>query len=163
MSPGGKGKVAAKASKETYQWNILREMGVPESEIHKFQDARHWLTYFPPIATTDLKQFGLSADFRRSFITTDINPYYDSFIRWQFNTLRRRDKIAFGGRLSIFSPLDNQVRKTTLQHKQRSTLTTTYRCGCNTPIRLYLLTIVPLCVSGVCFASPPDLCRSRSF
>lgn len=106
---GGKGKVASKASKETFQWNILREMGVPEAEIAKFQDAKHWLTYFPPIATTDLKKFGLSADFRRSFITTDINPYYDSFIRWHFNTLRRRDKIAFGGRLSIFSPLDGQT------------------------------------------------------
>lgn len=105
----GKGKVAAKASKETYQWGILREMGVPEDQIHLFQDARHWLTYFPPIATTDLKKFGLSSDFRRSFITTDINPYYDSFIRWHFNSLKRRDKIAFGGRLSIFSPLDNQT------------------------------------------------------
>jgi len=106
---GGKGKVAAKASTQSYQWNILKEMGVPESEIAQFQDAKHWLNYFPPIATVDLKKFGLSADFRRSFITTDINPYYDSFIRWHFNTLRRRDKIAFGGRLSIFSPLDNQT------------------------------------------------------
>lgn len=106
---GGKGKVASKASKQSYQWNILAEMGVPQSEIAKFQDAKHWLTYFPPIATTDLKKFGLSADFRRSFITTDVNPYYDSFIRWHFNTLRRREKIAFGGRLSIFSPLDNQT------------------------------------------------------
>lgn len=106
---GGKGKVASKASKETYQWGILREMGVPEDQIHLFQDARHWLTYFPPIATTDLKKFGLSSDFRRSFITTDINPYYDSFVRWHFNSLKRREKIAFGGRLSIFSPLDNQT------------------------------------------------------
>lgn len=47
-------------------------------------------------------------DFRRSFITTDVNPYYDSFVRWQFNTLRARDKIAFGARLSIFSPIDDQ-------------------------------------------------------
>jgi leucyl-tRNA synthetase len=106
---GGKSKVAAKASTQSYQWNILREMGVPENEIHLFQDARHWCKHFPPIATKDLKKFGLSADFRRSFITTDINPYYDSFIRWHFNTLRRRNKIAFGGRLSIFSPLDNQT------------------------------------------------------
>jgi len=106
---GGKSKVASKASKETYQWNILREMGVPESEIPKFADAKYWLTYFPPIATRHLKAFGLSADFRRSFITTDINPYYDSFVRWQFNTLRKKEKVAFGGRLSIFSPIDNQT------------------------------------------------------
>jgi len=106
---GGKSKVAAKASTQSYQWNILREMGVPENEIHLFQDARHWCKHFPPIATKDLKKFGLSADFRRSFITTDINPYYDAFIRWHFNTLRKRERIAFGGRLSIFSPIDNQT------------------------------------------------------
>jgi len=47
---GGKSKVAAKSSTQTYQWNILKEMGVPESEIPKFQDAKHWCTYFPPIA-----------------------------------------------------------------------------------------------------------------
>jgi hypothetical protein len=27
-------------------------------------------------------------DWRRSFITTDHNSFYDSFVRWQFNTLR---------------------------------------------------------------------------
>lgn len=26
----------------------------------------------------------------RSFVTTDINPYYDSFIRWQFWTLHKQ-------------------------------------------------------------------------
>ena len=47
-------------------------------------------------------------DWRRSFITTDDNPYYDSFVRWQFNTLRARDKLQFGKRHCIFSPKDNQ-------------------------------------------------------
>lgn len=73
-------------------------MGVAESEIERFQDPRHWLKYFPPIGEAHLKQFGLSADFRRSFITTDINPYYDAFIRWQFNLLKKKDKVAFGAR-----------------------------------------------------------------
>ena len=27
-------------------------------------------------------------DWRRSFITTDANPFYDSFVRWQFLTLK---------------------------------------------------------------------------
>lgn len=25
-----------------------------------------------------------------SFITTDVNPYYDSFVRWQFNVLHKQ-------------------------------------------------------------------------
>ena len=29
----------------------------------------------------------LAATLGRSFITTDLNPYYDSFIQWQFWTL----------------------------------------------------------------------------
>lgn len=37
-------------------------------------------------------------DWRRSFITTDVNPYYDSFVRWQFLTLKERNKIKFGKR-----------------------------------------------------------------
>lgn len=73
-------------------------MGVPESEIPLFADALHWLKYFPPLGEEHLKRFGLSADFRRSFITSHVNPYYDSFIRWQFNTLRKKDKVAFGAR-----------------------------------------------------------------
>lgn len=36
----------------------------------------------------DLKVFGAGIDWRRSFITTSVNPFYDSFIRWQFNTLK---------------------------------------------------------------------------
>lgn len=37
-------------------------------------------------------------DWRRSFITTDVNPFYDSFVRWQFVTLKERKKIKFGKR-----------------------------------------------------------------
>uniref|UniRef100_A0A0E9QU68 Uncharacterized protein n=1 Tax=Anguilla anguilla TaxID=7936 RepID=A0A0E9QU68_ANGAN len=43
--------------------------------------------------------FGLlQIDWRRSFITTDVNPFYDSFVRWQFITLKERKKIKFGKR-----------------------------------------------------------------
>jgi len=94
----GKGKVAKKASKKIYQYDILLEVGVPASEIHRFTDPRHWLHYFPPIAIEDLKKFGISADFRRSFITTDMNKYYDAFIRWQFRTLKAKGKVKFGER-----------------------------------------------------------------
>ena len=47
-------------------------------------------------------------DWRRSFITTDANPYYDSFICWQFKKLKERGKVKFGKRHTIYSPLDKQ-------------------------------------------------------
>lgn len=51
---------------------------------------------------------GAKIDWRRSFVTTDVNPYYDAFIRWQFNSLKKMDKVKFGKRPTIYSPLDGQ-------------------------------------------------------
>ena len=56
-----------------------------------------------------LKAFGLHADWRRSFITTDTNPYYDSFIRWQFRKLQAAGRIAFGKRPTVYSIRDGQA------------------------------------------------------
>ncbi|KAJ3120198.1 cytosolic leucyl tRNA synthetase [Nowakowskiella sp. JEL0407] len=102
------GKVVSKATGLKYQFQILKSMGVPMEEIHKFADPLHWLYFFPPLAMEDCTDFGLHVDWRRSFITTDVNPYYDSFIRWQFNKLREMDKIKFGERYTIYSPKDGQ-------------------------------------------------------
>ena len=52
------------------------------------QDATHWLRYFPPMGKHDLMAFGTGVDWRRSFITTSVNGYYDSFISWQFRQLK---------------------------------------------------------------------------
>lgn len=37
-----------------------------------------------------------------------MNPYYDSFVRWQFKILKERGKIQFGKRYTIFSIVDQQ-------------------------------------------------------
>ncbi|XP_054550257.1 leucine--tRNA ligase, cytoplasmic isoform X2 [Talpa occidentalis] len=105
---GKKSKAAAKAGSSKYQWGIMRSLGLSDEEIVKFSEAEHWLDYFPPLAIQDLKRMGLKVDWRRSFITTDVNPYYDSFVRWQFLTLRERSKIKFGKRYTIYSPKDGQ-------------------------------------------------------
>ena len=73
-------------------------MGVKQEEIHLFANAYHWLKYWPPLAIADLDAFGLCTDWRRCFITTHVNPYYDAFIRWQFNTLKAKAKVEFGAR-----------------------------------------------------------------
>ena len=104
------GKLNAKSTGLKYQFQIMRALGVPNEEIKEFADSKYWLYYFPPLAVQDLKDFGLSVDWRRSFITTDVNPYYDSFIRWQFNQLKSctPPKVQFGERYTIYSPLDGQ-------------------------------------------------------
>lgn len=51
---------------------------------------------------------GCGIDWRRSFITTDRNPYYDRFIQWQFRKLYRDGKIVKDKRYAVYSPLDGQ-------------------------------------------------------
>jgi len=107
---GKKGKLKKKTGATKLQYDILKMVGVPEEEIPKFVEPTTWLNYFPPYGETDLKKFGLHADWRRSFITTSENPYYDSFIRWQFLKLKEMgNKIDFGKRPTIYSPIDKQA------------------------------------------------------
>ncbi|BAU00433.1 hypothetical protein LR48_Vigan06g012600 [Vigna angularis] len=105
---GKKSKAAAKSTGQVYQWEIMRSVGISDAEISKFQDPYKWLSYFPPLAVEDLKAFGLGCDWRRSFITTDMNPYYDSFVRWQMRKLKSMGKVVKDVRYTIFSPLDGQ-------------------------------------------------------
>ena len=67
------------------------------------------LQYFPPLGVRDLKRLGTPVDFRRSFITTSANSFYDSFIRWQFRKLKQSEKIGFGKRPTIYSEVDGQA------------------------------------------------------
>ncbi|KAM3925797.1 leucine--tRNA ligase, cytoplasmic [Leptodactylus fuscus] len=105
---GKKSKAAAKSGSSKYQWGIMKSLGLTDEEIAGFSEAEHWLGYFPPLALADLKCMGLKVDWRRSFITTDVNPYYDSFVKWQFLTLKERNRIKFGKRYTIYSPRDGQ-------------------------------------------------------
>ncbi|CAJ1006622.1 tRNA synthetases class I (I, L, M and V)/tRNA synthetases class I (M) [Leishmania naiffi] len=90
------------------QWVIMQSMGIPDSEIPKFADPQHWLDYFPPIAIEDLKSFGCHIDWRRSFMTTERNPYFDRFVQWQFHILRREKLLNYGKRYCVYSPRDGQ-------------------------------------------------------
>ena len=103
-----KGKLASKSVRAATQWEIMRLSGVPEDEIAAFADPLHWLKHFPPLGMRDVAALGCGVDWRRSFITTDSNPYYDAFVRWQFNTLHKRGKVIRDKRYAVFSPLDGQ-------------------------------------------------------
>ncbi|CAG8656467.1 11352_t:CDS:2, partial [Scutellospora calospora] len=87
-----KGKIAAKSTDLKYQFQIMREMGIANNEIAKFADST----------------VGTKIDWRRSFITTDANPYYDSFVQWQMRKLKELNKVKFGERYTIYSPFDGQ-------------------------------------------------------
>lgn len=125
-SKGKKGKLAGKATGHKYQFQIMESINIPRVDIKKFADPLHWLVYFPPIAIVrmrhlsninmsiihnsqeDQKSLGTRIDWRRKFMTTKANPYYDSFIRWQTNKLYKLGKIKFGKRYTIYSAKDGQ-------------------------------------------------------
>lgn len=109
-SKGKKTKLLVKglAGTPMRQWDILTKM-VPTDEIPQFTDPVKWLNYFPPYGATDLQAFGCAIDWRRSFITTSVNPYYDAFIRWQFNRLKEGGRVKYGKRANVYSALDKQV------------------------------------------------------
>lgn len=91
------------------QIRILYEMGIPLDEMSKFIDPYYWLKHFPQRAKEDLKRFGAAVDLTRCFITTDMNPYYDSFIKWQFNILNSKGYLKVGEKPIIYSPKDKQA------------------------------------------------------
>jgi leucyl-tRNA synthetase len=103
-----KGKAASKVVKRKYQFQIMKALDIPVQEIHRFADPQYWLEFFPPLCQRDLTNFGARIDWRRSFVTTDANPYYDAFVRWQMNRLKELKKIKFGKRYTIYSPKDGQ-------------------------------------------------------
>jgi leucyl-tRNA synthetase len=107
-SKAKKGKLAAKSVPLKYQAQIMMSIGIPKDQVHKFADASYWLKFFPPVCRDDCSSFGLAIDWRRSFITTDANPFYDSFVRWQMNRLHEMGKIKFGERYTIYSVKDGQ-------------------------------------------------------
>ncbi|PWA72632.1 leucine--tRNA ligase, cytoplasmic [Artemisia annua] len=86
----------------------MRGYSLTDEEIATFQDPVQWLRFFPPLAVEDLKAFGLGVDWRRSFITTDINPFFDKFVRWQMRKLKEYGKIVKDLRYTIYSPLYGQ-------------------------------------------------------
>jgi len=78
------------------QLQILKDNGVPESEIASFEEPEHWIHYFAPRYKQDVASTGISIDWRREFHTTSLNPQYDAFIKWQFTTLHEKGYVQKG-------------------------------------------------------------------
>ena len=94
------------AEGDPVQADILRKMGVPAAEIPAFADPMHWLDVFPRAAQEHLAALGAAVDWRRSFLTTDLNPPYDAFVRWQFRRLKKGGYVRIAKHPVIWCPKD---------------------------------------------------------
>lgn len=88
------------------QTKILNSMGI--DDVVPFTDPYYWLKYFPEKCKEDLIQFGVCCDFTKSFTTTNLNPHFDSFIKWQFRKLHQKGLLVMMCKPIIFSIKDNQ-------------------------------------------------------
>jgi len=93
--------------KEAVQIKILRDMGIQEEDIPKFSDTLYWTKFFPREARVDLERLGIAVDWRRSFITTSLNPFYSRFIEWQFTRLKELGFVNKGEHPVMWCPNDN--------------------------------------------------------
>ncbi len=89
---------------EETQIENLKKTGVPEEEIPKFEDPVYWTEHFSEKMIEHLKSAGFGIDWRRSFITTSLNPYYDKFIKWQFRKLKEKGLVAIGTHPVVWCP-----------------------------------------------------------
>ena len=94
------------AEGEPGQIRILEQMGIPRREIPRFGDPMHWIEVFPQATREDLQRLGAAVDWRRSFITTDLNPPYDAFVKWQFRRLKEGGYVKIDRHPVIWCPKD---------------------------------------------------------
>ncbi len=91
------------------QYETMLKMDIEESSVKRFTDPNAWLEYFPMMASEiDLPLLGCAIDYRRSFITTEINPWFSSFVQWQFSKLCTKGYLNFGKKMVIYSETDKQ-------------------------------------------------------
>lgn len=103
-------KIKREKDQETKpQTTIMKMMNIPDDEIDNFIDPYYWCQYFPKFAKDTLNKLGIFYDSSRSFQTTEFNPIYDAFVKWQFHKLKIKEHLKFGKRYDIYSIKDGQA------------------------------------------------------
>ncbi|MCA1812930.1 MAG: leucine--tRNA ligase [Halobacteriales archaeon] len=92
---------------EPKQVKILQDQGFSPEQVARFADPQEWARFFPGAWRTDVQRLGMSIDWTREFVTTDANPHYDAFIRWQFRKLREQGFVEKGKHPVVWCPKDN--------------------------------------------------------
>jgi len=87
----------------------LKDMGINENDIRKFEDPSYWVFYFMKEWESDFRRYGLSIDWRRKFFTTNLNKYYSKFIEWQYHKLKELNLIGKGSHPVVWCPKERKV------------------------------------------------------
>jgi leucyl-tRNA synthetase len=88
--------------------DAFKKQGVSEADLKKFADSPRALAeYFTESFKKDFESIGMSIDWRRTFITSSLNPQFSRFISWQFNKLRELGLITEGKHPVVWCPKEN--------------------------------------------------------
>ncbi len=87
------------------QEETLLKSGATKEDIKRFkEDPKNIVFFWMKRWKEDLKMAGASIDWRRSFVTTEINPAYSRFIEWQYLKLREKGYVKKGTHPVIWCP-----------------------------------------------------------
>lgn len=87
------------------QIEIFRTYGATEADMQSFleQGAERVAQFWSERIIATMKRMGFSVDWRRRFVTA-IEPTFNRFIEWQYNTLRKLGYVAQGTHPVIWCP-----------------------------------------------------------
>ncbi|HIQ10002.1 MAG TPA: leucine--tRNA ligase, partial [Euryarchaeota archaeon] len=85
---------------------ILKQYGFSDDEIPEFGDPKKWIETFVERWIKALKGMGFSIDWRRTFYTTELNPPYDRFVRWQYIKLKEKGLVVKGTHPVVWCPVE---------------------------------------------------------
>jgi len=87
------------------QIDIFKTYGATDADLKSFieQGAEGVAKFWSERITETMKSMGFSVDWRRKFITA-IEPTFNRFIEWQYNTLRKLGYVAQGTHPVIWCP-----------------------------------------------------------
>jgi leucyl-tRNA synthetase len=78
--------------------------GIPSSTLEKLKDPKSMASYFREDIKKGMVEIGFSIDWRREFTTID--PLYNRYIEWHFQTLNRKGLITRGTHPVAWCPND---------------------------------------------------------
>jgi len=78
--------------------------GIPSATLEKLKDPKSMASYFREDIKKGMMEIGFSIDWRREFTTID--PLYNRYIEWHFQTLNRRGLITKGTHPVAWCPND---------------------------------------------------------
>ncbi|KAK2951337.1 putative Leucine--tRNA ligase [Blattamonas nauphoetae] len=78
---------ASKPSRTDVMSHLLT-CDVPESDLKKFEEPRHWLEYFSEAGRNDTKSLGARVNWNFSLEASRFNKFFASFVNWTLRTLK---------------------------------------------------------------------------